>query len=1514
MAHSQSATVASPASAVKLSAAVVQRFWTDRDAQLRLDAGYLSDPEGPYAALLGPALAVSLDTVDHAPCVVLLGEPGSGKTTALRDDVTRLKAAPGAGGDGASDVLLHVDLRDFADVADLRAAVFGHPEVEHWQAGTHRLTLALDSLDEAMIEMRKLATRLASEIRELPIARLRVRIACRTADWPSVLEHELSALWGKAGVRVLEIAPLRRRDVLQIAASRLGEERARRFVDAVAAQDAEPFAAKPGTLDFLISSYAESGRLPDSQVELYRIGCRALCEESNQSRRDARRTGALSADERLGVAARVAAATILGGRTAVWTGLDRDVPAGDLRRADLVGDEPTLTGTVRVTEQVLRDEVLSTGLFSARGPERLGWAHQTYGEFLAAWWVTRRELTAEQVLALLTVSDSVGRKLVPQLHETAAWVANLRPDLFGAIMDLEPRVLLRSDVARADTASRERLVAALLDAAERNTLRAPEFGETLGYWRLQHPRLGAQLGVVIADAARPDRVRDLALDIAIACRTREVAAAAADLALDTSARIPLRASAAWAVSTAGDPVQAARLRPLALSSEAHDEADELKGSALAATWRTIAPGDLFEALSRAKRPNMSGAYGMFLGELAESLSDAHIAPGLCWIDRVGHVASPEEQRLEAALILRAFGRFDDPEIGRHLVRLAWRHLHRYQSLLDDRDERKALLEVLASPQVRRPFLTALVDAVVAEASASRDDADTGTKAALEDSAAAIGRATNVHTLMDCGYLKDEDFMFVLDALADRGDSPEDRGFRLAWGELARWMLDVRRADHADAVLQRAAAPGVREVFRHLLDTVDVHGAEAEAARRLAREQEQDRRKWAARRARQERQDAARAPEVTTLPSADRLAHALRTTAAPELADDLPRRRWISVLLELVRDEKGAIPARGRTGDARAGIAWRDAGAEVRDGAVAAAATFVESAAAPELDPADGVHHHGYAWAGYVAFRLLAAEAPDRLENLDGEAWRRWAPTIALAEPYRDEPEEHEAHIALARLGRGAAPEAFDAAVLGAVEHALAATHWRLPERVVTAFATTALGDTVLARCINAIERDLHEAAADGMSQVSNEEDPPENERQSRAYARQARTMTLVELLTALLRGGSVETRTALLRVLEDPASFASLEIESPEAASALISAQSLLVGAEDAAWGVISKVIEAAPAFAEALFLRTARHREVPIKSFRERLGVRGVGELFVALAKAFPYERDPWHIGVYSPGARDNVVTWRRTMLNALEDWGSPEAIAELQRIQAALPQYDWLGYSVSRAREQQGRAAWCPVSPADLFALADDRRRRLVRDGEQLLSIVVESLGRYQRYLQGDLPAVVDLWDYSTKSRPRPRDEGHFADHIARFLKSDLEGRGIAVGCELVVRRGGKGRAAGLRTDIYVTAAVASAVGADRTDGEIASVVIEVKGSWHDEVLSAMRTQLVEGYLREHAGTRFGIYVVGDFTCDAWVNCVGLRRSRALGGIDVLRQRLDTGAMELSRDGVRIRAVVLDTSLPTT
>lgn len=69
---------------------------------------------------------------------------------------------------------------------------------------------------------------------------------------------------------------------------------------------------------------------------------------------------------------------MLANRFAVWTGLEsQPVPDEDVELSRIsVGNEPIQARQVEVTESRLR-EVLDTGLFSSRGENRMGWAHQT---------------------------------------------------------------------------------------------------------------------------------------------------------------------------------------------------------------------------------------------------------------------------------------------------------------------------------------------------------------------------------------------------------------------------------------------------------------------------------------------------------------------------------------------------------------------------------------------------------------------------------------------------------------------------------------------------------------------------------------------------------------------------------------------------------------------------------------------------------------------------------------------------------------------------------------------------------------------------------------------------------------------------------------------------------------------------------------------------------------------------------------------------------------------------------
>ena len=93
----------------------------------------------------------------------------------------------------------------------------------------------------------------------------------------------------------------------------------------------------------------------------------------------------MTPDQRLAVAARIAAVTVYSNKYAIWTGVrpaaldEEDVLVSTLTDGtEFVGEDE-----FPVDEEAVK-EALGSGLFSARGPERLGWAHQTYAEFLAA--------------------------------------------------------------------------------------------------------------------------------------------------------------------------------------------------------------------------------------------------------------------------------------------------------------------------------------------------------------------------------------------------------------------------------------------------------------------------------------------------------------------------------------------------------------------------------------------------------------------------------------------------------------------------------------------------------------------------------------------------------------------------------------------------------------------------------------------------------------------------------------------------------------------------------------------------------------------------------------------------------------------------------------------------------------------------------------------------------------------------------------------------------------------------
>ena len=176
-----------------------RRFWSSREGTYSLgDAGFLVDPETEYGRHVHEVIAI--DRLEEAPCLVLLGEPGIGKSTVIREEQQRLTA------DKEHAVL--VDLAGTSSGAALRRSI---ERACATQAGS--VFLFLDALDEGLSRNPALTSDLISVVETLDIARVRLRITCRTLEWPADLETSLRQRYGLSASLVHELssaAPYRR--------------------------------------------------------------------------------------------------------------------------------------------------------------------------------------------------------------------------------------------------------------------------------------------------------------------------------------------------------------------------------------------------------------------------------------------------------------------------------------------------------------------------------------------------------------------------------------------------------------------------------------------------------------------------------------------------------------------------------------------------------------------------------------------------------------------------------------------------------------------------------------------------------------------------------------------------------------------------------------------------------------------------------------------------------------------------------------------------------------------------------------------------------------------------------------------------------------------------------------------------------------------------------------------------------------------------------------------------------
>ena len=369
----------------------------------------------------------SLREFRSSPAYVLLGDPGSGKSTEFCQEYSELAEEPEL-----------VTARDF-----LTLDLDSRPE---WRGKT----LFIDGLDEIRAGQANARTPF-DEIRARldRLGKPKFRISCREADWLGENDRaKLSMVSQDSRVRTLRLNPLTDQDVEAILDGHPGINDAREFMEEALKRGIEGMLHNPQTLGLLADSVAQGGGWPESRLETFEKACRQMAREQNQEHKI---PGHLpSPDEILEVSGYLCAIQLISGG-AGWS-IDTDGLSSDYIDLGACGNHPS--GLLRL--------VLSTRLFRSEGQNRFTAIHRHIAEFLGGRHLAKAingEIPATRVLALITGGDGM---VVTELRGLSAWLAAQSRDARRYLIERDPAGIgLYGDISGFSTDEKRKLIKAL---------------------------------------------------------------------------------------------------------------------------------------------------------------------------------------------------------------------------------------------------------------------------------------------------------------------------------------------------------------------------------------------------------------------------------------------------------------------------------------------------------------------------------------------------------------------------------------------------------------------------------------------------------------------------------------------------------------------------------------------------------------------------------------------------------------------------------------------------------------------------------------------------------------------------------------------------------------------------------------------------------------------------------------------------------------------------------------------
>ncbi len=437
-----------------------------------------------------------------APFLLLLGRPGSGKSTELRQ-------AEAGGWLG-----LHARFFEAKEIGSAHPGDYISKSIPADQP----TRIVIDGLDEAQLANPNFVPQLRAWLRRQlgsdgrPIHQL--VLSCR---WMRPIEHldDLKALWPHGEAQTLILCPLRRCDVISTLRSTLSESEVNTFWQQMHDRHLGQITCWPQGFWGQRQSFENSGRKQlsthgQAMEEQVLSHCVLTSSPEDSPRWE---NSIRNAEWRRRVAGRLAAAMTWSGKALfrLKSGSDVDVltPA-DLAHSDEFGDNQRRRLQLTDFDDLLHHSTLLVPLSSGGAWSFQSQVHQ---EWLAADWLNAQKLAPARLQMLFGTEIDGQWRVFPNLRSVAAWLARVDGGFRKLLRQHDPLTLLWLDAASLPDSERKEIITALLEATDKAKVVDPAIRQA-HLISLHHPGIADQLRGWLSRTDVDEASHKLALEIA----------------------------------------------------------------------------------------------------------------------------------------------------------------------------------------------------------------------------------------------------------------------------------------------------------------------------------------------------------------------------------------------------------------------------------------------------------------------------------------------------------------------------------------------------------------------------------------------------------------------------------------------------------------------------------------------------------------------------------------------------------------------------------------------------------------------------------------------------------------------------------------------------------------------------------------------------------------------------------------------------------------------------------------